>query len=174
LHYDGSCNCNRGIGAADSSSAGANMPMPLIPDMAVFQRKLATLGRQSGRIHERDRAIRVCCKSFGRIFYSASRLSRCDAVHRLSIRFAGKLKILRLIECSPSASTAIPARWRKVSPGDRPSIISEIGGRIIGALSRIDDESYCRPIAGCAVNLIAFVGSDDLEPFWQPFDFRCR
>ena len=28
-------------------------------------------------------------------------------------------------------------------------------------------------IAGCAVNLVALVGGDDLEPFWQPFDFRC-
>ncbi len=46
-------------------------------------------------------------------------------------------------------------------------------GQRVGALSRIDDESYCRPIAGCAVNLIAFVGGDDLEPFWQPFDFPC-
>jgi hypothetical protein len=30
------------------------------------------IGRQSGRIHERDRAIGVCCKSFRQIFYSGS------------------------------------------------------------------------------------------------------
>ena len=57
---------------------------------------------------------------------------------------------------------------------NRPLALSEMESRIMGALSRIDDESYCRAIAGCAVNLIAFVGGDDLEPFWQPFDFRCR
>src|SRR5258708_15210081 len=69
----------------------------------------------------------------------------------------------------PLGRGAEPKLWAVGRP------ITEIReSRIMGALSRIDDESYCRPIAGCAVNLVAFVGGDDLEPFWQSFDFRCR
>ncbi len=68
----------------------------------------------------------------------------------------------------PPGRGAEPKLWAVGRP------ITEIReSRTMRALSRIDDESYCRPIAGCAVNLIAFVGGDDLEPFWQPFDFPC-
>jgi len=56
---------------------------------------------------------------------------------------------------------------------NRPLALSEIGSCIACALSWIDDEGYCQPIAGCAVNLVAFVGGYDLESFWQPFDFGC-
>jgi hypothetical protein len=51
---------------------------------------------------------------------------------------------------------------------------AEHGGPMDGLIRlRIDGESYCQPVAGSAVNFVAFVSGDDLEPFWQP-EFRCR
>jgi len=113
------------------------------------------IGRQSGRIHERDPGIRGCCKSFGRIFHSGSRPSRCDAVHRLSIRFAGAVaKVARRssIPRSPAARAEVPG-WRGF-PTPAPSkfyglldLIRRPGGRWFGVTTSKTRHAHSFPLA---------------------------